>query len=168
MASDMCQSVLWVCFWNWDRKIKGKQITFRLRCVIFSLQKKRSLIQLVFTRWWQIQKYCILCIFHHQPTTTSSGLRISSDDYWACLSVKKWCPLGSSLVAQWVKDLMSLQWLGLLLWCRFSPWPRTFHVPEAQPKKKKRWCPLNRILNSCSTLQFTYFCESLIQSSLEL
>ena len=32
----------------------------------------------------------------------------------------------SSLVARWVKDLsLSLQWLRLLLWCRFNPWPRT-------------------------------------------
>jgi len=30
----------------------------------------------------------------------------------------------SSLVAQRVKDLkLSLQWLGLLLWQRFGPWP---------------------------------------------
>ena len=28
----------------------------------------------------------------------------------------------------------SLPWLGLLLWHRFSPWPRSFHVLQAQPK----------------------------------
>ena len=33
----------------------------------------------------------------------------------------------SSLGTQQVKDPpLSLQWLGLLLWCRFSPWPRNF------------------------------------------
>jgi len=26
---------------------------------------------------------------------------------------------------QWVKDLLTLQWLGLLLWCSFEPWPGT-------------------------------------------
>ena len=32
-------------------------------------------------------------------------------------------------MAQWVKDpVLSLQWLGSLLWCRFDPWPRNFHV----------------------------------------
>ena len=33
--------------------------------------------------------------------------------------------LGSSLVAQWVKDpVLSLLWLRSLLWGRFDPWPR--------------------------------------------
>ena len=42
----------------------------------------------------------------------------------------------SSLVAQWVKDLVwSLQWLWLLLWQEFDPWPRNFHVPWAQLNK---------------------------------
>ena len=42
-------------------------------------------------------------------------------------------------MAQWVKDLvLSLQWLGLLLWCGFDPWPRNFHMLEVQPKKKKK------------------------------
>ena len=43
----------------------------------------------------------------------------------------------SSLVVQLGKDLMlSLQWLGSLLWCRFNPWPKNFHMPQAWPKKK--------------------------------
>ena len=34
-----------------------------------------------------------------------------------------------SLESQWVKDpALSLQWLGLLLWCGFDPWPRNFHM----------------------------------------
>ena len=42
-------------------------------------------------------------------------------------------------VAQWVKDLLlSLQWLGSLLWPRFNPWPRKFHRLWVQPKKKKK------------------------------
>ena len=37
-----------------------------------------------------------------------------------------------------VKDLaLSLQQLGWLLWCRFSPWSQNFHMPWVQPKKKK-------------------------------
>ena len=38
----------------------------------------------------------------------------------------------SSLVVQWVKDLvLSLQWLGLLLWCRLDPW--LVHMLQVQP-----------------------------------
>ena len=45
------------------------------------------------------------------------------------------CENRSSLVAQWVKDLvLSLQQLGLLLWHRFDPWPRNFCMLWAQPK----------------------------------
>ena len=41
-------------------------------------------------------------------------------------------------VAQWVKDLsLSLQWLGLPLWCGFDPWPRNFHILKKKQKKKK-------------------------------
>jgi len=43
--------------------------------------------------------------------------------------------LKSSLVAQWGKDLaLSLLWLRLLLWLRFSSWPGNFHMPWVQPK----------------------------------
>ena len=42
------------------------------------------------------------------------------------------------LVAQQVKDsVLSLQWLRLLLWHGFDPWPGNFHVPWVWPKKKK-------------------------------
>ena len=44
---------------------------------------------------------------------------------------------GSSLVTQWVKDLTSLQQLGLLLWPRFDPLPGNFHMPQAWPKINK-------------------------------
>lgn len=38
-----------------------------------------------------------------------------------------------------VKDLAwSLLWLGSLLWYRFYLWPGNFHMPWAQPKKKKK------------------------------
>ena len=37
----------------------------------------------------------------------------------------------SFLVAQQVKNLASS-----LLWCRFDPWPRNFHITMARPKKK--------------------------------
>ena len=40
---------------------------------------------------------------------------------------------GSSLVAQWVKDLvLSLLWHGL------DPCPGNFHMPQLQPKKRKK------------------------------
>ena len=40
-------------------------------------------------------------------------------------------------VAQWVKDLVLSQlWLRSLPWCRFDPWPRNFHVPQAPPRKE--------------------------------
>ena len=29
---------------------------------------------------------------------------------------------------------LSLQWLRSLLWHRFDPWPRNFHVPQTWPK----------------------------------
>ena len=39
-------------------------------------------------------------------------------------------------MAQWVKDpALSLQWLGLLLWHGFNPWPRKFHMPRVHKKK---------------------------------
>ena len=42
----------------------------------------------------------------------------------------------SSLVAQWVKDLvLSLVWLGLLLWHRFNPWLWNFCMLWVLPKK---------------------------------
>ena len=41
-------------------------------------------------------------------------------------------------MVQWVKNLvLSLQQLGSLLWHGFHPWPRNFHIPQAQPKKKR-------------------------------
>ena len=41
-------------------------------------------------------------------------------------------------MAQPVKDpALSLQWLGSLLWLKFEPWPRNFHMPQATQKKKK-------------------------------
>ena len=49
-------------------------------------------------------------------------------------------------MAQRVKDpAWPLLWLVSLLWCRFSLWPRNFHVPLMQPKmpqerrEKKKW-----------------------------
>ena len=47
----------------------------------------------------------------------------------------------SSLVAEQVKDpVLSLQWLGSLLQCRFSPWPRFPYAVGADKKIKiKIW-----------------------------
>ena len=42
-------------------------------------------------------------------------------------------------MAQWVKDLvLSLLWLGSLLWHGFNPWPGNFRMPQVWPKKKKK------------------------------
>ena len=47
--------------------------------------------------------------------------------------------IGSSLVVQQVKDLaFLLQWLKLLPWCGFHPWPRNFHMPWACPFPPKK------------------------------
>ena len=35
---------------------------------------------------------------------------------------------------------LSLLWLGLLLWHRFSLWPGNFHTLCAQPKKRRKKC----------------------------
>ena len=41
-------------------------------------------------------------------------------------------------MAQRVKDLvLSLLWVRLLLWCRFSPWPGNFHMPQVRQKNKR-------------------------------
>ena len=41
----------------------------------------------------------------------------------------------SSLMAHQAKDpVLSLQWLGSLLWCGFHPWPRNFHMLRVWPK----------------------------------
>ena len=43
------------------------------------------------------------------------------------------------LVEQGVKDpVLSLQWLRLLLWHGFDPWPRNFYMPQVWPEKKKK------------------------------
>ena len=42
-------------------------------------------------------------------------------------------------MVQKVKDpVLSLQHLGLLLWCGFSPWSGNFCKPWAWPTKKKK------------------------------
>ena len=45
-------------------------------------------------------------------------------------------------MAQWVKDaVLSLLWLGLLLWHGFSPWPGNFymlHVADAAKKQASK------------------------------
>ena len=55
----------------------------------------------------------------------------------------------NSLVAQQVKDLvLSLQWLGSLLWCGFDTWTQSLHMSWARPgkKKKKEVCKTHRCL----------------------
>ena len=44
-----------------------------------------------------------------------------------------------SLVDQWINDpVLSVQWLGLLLWHGFDPWCGNFHMPQVKKKKKKK------------------------------
>ena len=45
---------------------------------------------------------------------------------------------GSFLVAQRVKDLVLS-----LLWCRFDPQPKNFHMLQVKPKKKKILAQIN-------------------------
>ena len=41
-------------------------------------------------------------------------------------------------LVQWIKNLELLQlWHRSHLWLGFDPWPRNFHVPRRQLKKKK-------------------------------
>ena len=57
--------------------------------------------------------------------------------FTATLFVKmKW---RESRVVQWVRDpVLSLQWLGSLLWHGLDPWPGNFCVLWARTKKKKK------------------------------
>ena len=49
-------------------------------------------------------------------------------------------------MVQQVKDLaLSLLWLGLLLWHGFDPWPRSFYMLKAWPKKKKKKLRLKEV-----------------------
>ena len=42
-------------------------------------------------------------------------------------------------MAQQVKyPVLSLQWLGSLLWCRFNPWPRKFLMHGCAEKERER------------------------------
>ena len=46
--------------------------------------------------------------------------------------------LGSSLVAQWGKDLaLSLLWLGTTV-MQFDPWSRNFSMLQVQPRRKEK------------------------------
>ena len=48
-------------------------------------------------------------------------------------------------MAQRVKDLMvSLQWLGLLLWHGLNPWPRNFCITVGAARKKKKGAGVTR------------------------
>ena len=57
-------------------------------------------------------------------------------------------------MAQGVKHpALSLQQLGLPLWRGFSPWPRNFRMPLAQPKKTtttKTWALLCSLAFKCN------------------
>ena len=60
--------------------------------------------------------------------------------YWTYSNIKT-RTMRNSLVAQWVKDLvLSLLWLGPLLWHRFDPWPwELLHATVTA--KKTLWVP---------------------------
>ena len=73
--------------------------------------------------------------------------------------------LRSSLVVQRVKELaLSLQWFGLLLWRRFSPWHRTLHMPWAWsilPPSKTEQTNKQKNLLSKFTWKLVYFFHQL-------
>lgn len=46
--------------------------------------------------------------------------------------------LWSTLVVQWVEDLMSLQQSGSLQWLRFDPWPGALPFAAGTAVKQKR------------------------------
>ena len=59
--------------------------------------------------------------------------------------IKKWAG-GSSLVAQWSKDLvLSLLGIWSVLWYRFHPWHKDFCMVKVRPKKKKMGKELEQI-----------------------
>ena len=56
-------------------------------------------------------------------------------------------------MAQRVKDrVLSLQWFGLLPWLRFNSWPRNFHMPQTQPKKKNKQIHLEILISQTHSL----------------
>lgn len=67
-------------------------------------------------------------------------------------------PKRSSLVARRVKDRVLLPLcLGLLLWCRFHPWPRNFRSPWGCPprpkrQKKKKVKALKKMVKDCGDI----------------
>ena len=66
-------------------------------------------------------------------------------------------------MAQQVKNLaLSLQWLWLLLWHRFNPWPRNFLLLQMWPKKNKkqnhRDTRSNSLIHSPTTVLNFYAC----------
>ena len=70
---------------------------------------------------------------------------ISKCIYFPCLVIINFRKIWSSLVVQKVKDpLFSLQWLGVLLWCRFNPWPGEL-LHAADVAKKRKICPYPQI-----------------------
>ena len=84
-----------------------------------------------------------ICI--HEPHSFSPFAEFYSVDH--ALAFCLYCNINATLktllwhspVAQWVKDpVLSLLWLGSLLWCRFDPWTRNFCILWAWPKKKKK------------------------------
>ena len=76
--------------------------------------------------------------------------------------MKAWVLLGVPWWLSGVKDLaLTLQWLWLLLWLGFNPWPGSFCILQVQPKKKKKK-KSNRV--SVKTTQPSSSCETLEES----
>ena len=62
-------------------------------------------------------------------TSVADGLcRMLTAHSWGCGGTRKIGGLQRSLVMQWVGNLV-------LLWCRFDPWSRNFHLLWVWPKK---------------------------------
>lgn len=56
-------------------------------------------------------------------------------------------------MVQWVKDpMVSLQWLGSMLWPGLNSWPGNFHVHRSsQRRKEKRGVP---VVAQCETDEY--------------
>ena len=105
---------------HFKRQTKGPNYNFKsLRNILPALRTYMNLVKKNYEekRWTHPQYYFLIF----------SRKRLSKP--------KKW----SSLITQQVKDLvLLLQWLRLLLWHRFYPWPRNFHMPQVWTKNKNK------------------------------
>ena len=73
--------------------------------------------------------------------------------------------IGHFLVQQVKDPVLSLQWLGSLLWYRLDPWPRNFHIPHRYCQKQKQK-PKHRMMGLYGRYIFNFLsnCLTVFQS----